>query len=64
VSILSVLRYRRPRIPVVIPRHSHYCDECDQEWAHEVEMCLQHWVWRCPRCLPSGSGRTSVPSPA
>ncbi len=32
--------------------HFHYCDACDEQWAHRGESirCTVHWASRCPRC--------------
>lgn len=32
--------------------HFHYCDTCDEQWAHpgESTACTVHWASRCPGC--------------
>jgi hypothetical protein len=40
--------------------HQHYCEGCDDNWAHEGQMCAQQWAWQCPACRPP---KTQEPMP-
>jgi hypothetical protein len=36
--------------------HFHYCDACDDQWAHpgESTACTVHWAARCAPCDETG----------
>jgi hypothetical protein len=38
--------------------HTHYCEDCDQQWTHAGETCAQPWALRCLKTDRLGTGAT------